>query len=237
MFDWWQRGQCRQRSNLFMPFESDKLPLKIEQLELASREKTGKLISVSVHFTGTTAWRGFAMKYITKTRTNFRRWDLKVLLWICLLYASLDQALGQVSETAAKSSETAAKSSETAAKSSETAAKSSETAAKSSETAAKSSETAAKSSETAAKSSETAAKSSETAAKSSETAAKSSETAAKSSETAAKSSETAAKSSETAESAELEEEKIEETNPFAILYKNNIFRPKPEALSSKAGNA
>ncbi len=31
--------------------ESDKLPLKIEQLELASREKTGKLISVSVHFT------------------------------------------------------------------------------------------------------------------------------------------------------------------------------------------
>ena len=32
--------------------ESDKLPLKIEQLELASREKTGKLISVSVHFTG-----------------------------------------------------------------------------------------------------------------------------------------------------------------------------------------
>ncbi len=45
------------------------------------------------------------------------------------------------------------------------------------------------------------------------------------SETAAKSSETAAKSSETAESAELEEEKIEETNPFAILYKNNIFDP------------
>jgi len=32
--------------------ESDKLPLKIEQLELASREKTGKLINVSVHFTG-----------------------------------------------------------------------------------------------------------------------------------------------------------------------------------------
>ncbi len=32
--------------------ESDALPLKIEQLELASREKTGKLISVSVHFTG-----------------------------------------------------------------------------------------------------------------------------------------------------------------------------------------
>ena len=32
--------------------ESDELPLKIEQLELASREKTGKLVSVSVHFTG-----------------------------------------------------------------------------------------------------------------------------------------------------------------------------------------
>ena len=32
--------------------ESDELPLKIEQLELASREKTGKLVSVSVRFTG-----------------------------------------------------------------------------------------------------------------------------------------------------------------------------------------
>ena len=52
MFDWWQRGRCRNRSNLFMPLNHDDLPLKIEQLELASREKTGKLISVSVHFTG-----------------------------------------------------------------------------------------------------------------------------------------------------------------------------------------
>ena len=32
--------------------ESDELPLKIEQLELASREKNGKLISVSVRFAG-----------------------------------------------------------------------------------------------------------------------------------------------------------------------------------------
>ena len=44
-------------------------------------------------------------------------------------------------------------------------------------------------------------------------------------ETAAKPSETATKPSETAESAELEEEKIEETKPFAILYTNNIFDP------------
>ena len=72
---------------------------------------------------------------------------------------------------------------------------------------------------------ETAAKPSETAAKPSETAAKPSETAAKPSETAAKPSETAAKPSETAESAELEEEKIEKTKPFAILYTNNIFDP------------
>jgi hypothetical protein len=56
-----------------------------------------------------------------------------------------------------------------------------------------------------------------------ETDAKSSETDAKSSEADAKPSETAAKPSETAESAELEEEKIEETKPFAILYTNNIF--------------
>jgi hypothetical protein len=70
---------------------------------------------------------------------------------------------------------------------------------------------------------ETDAKSSETDAKSSEADAKPSETAAKPSETAAKPSETGAKPSETAESAELEEEKIEETKPFAILYTNNIF--------------
>ena len=37
--------------------------------------------------------------------------------------------------------------------------------------------------------------------------------------------ETAAKPSETAKSAELEEEKIEKTKPFAILYTNNIFDP------------
>ena len=54
-------------------------------------------------------------------------------------------------------------------------------------------------------------------------------------ETAAKPSETAAKSSETAESAELEEEKIEETKPFAILYTNNIFDPtrKPNRPESE----
>jgi len=115
------------------------------------------------------------MKYI-KNKNQFPKVGFKVLLWICLLYASLDQALGQVSETAAKSSETAAKSSEADAKPSETAAKSSETDAKSSEA-------------------------------------------------DAKPSETAAKPSETAESAELEEEKIEETKPFAILYTNNIFDP------------
>jgi len=65
----------------------------------------------------------------------------------------------------------------------------------------------------------------ETAAKPSETATKPSETAIKPSETAIKPSETATKPSETAESAELEEEKIEETKPFAILYTNNIFDP------------
>ena len=79
--------------------------------------------------------------------------------------------------------------------------------------------------ETAAKPSETATKPSETATKPSETAIKPSETAIKPSETAIKPSETATKPSETAESAELEEEKIEETKPFAILYTNNIFDP------------
>ncbi|HIM70149.1 MAG TPA: hypothetical protein EYM44_06060, partial [Gammaproteobacteria bacterium] len=78
---------------------------------------------------------------------------------------------------------------------------------------------------------ETDAKLSETDAKSSETAAKSSETDAKSSEADAKPSETAAKPSETAESAELEGEKIEETNPFAILYNNNIFDPNRKPYS------
>jgi len=54
-------------------------------------------------------------------------------------------------------------------------------------------------------------------------------------ETAAKPSETAAKSPETAESAELEEEKIEETKPFEILYTNNIFDPtrKPDRKGRK----
>jgi len=63
----------------------------------------------------------------------------------------------------------------------------------------------------------------ETDPKSSEADTKSSVADAKSSEADAKPSETAAKPSETAESAELEEEKIEETKPFAILYTNNIF--------------
>ena len=44
-------------------------------------------------------------------------------------------------------------------------------------------------------------------------------------ETTTKPSETATKPSETAESAELEEEKLEKTKPFAILYTNNIFDP------------
>jgi hypothetical protein len=113
----------------------------------------------------------------------------------------------------------------------ETAAKSSETAAKSSEADAKPSETAAKPSETAAKPSETGAKHSEADAKPSEADAKPSEADAKPSETATKPSETAAKSSETAESAELEEEKIEETKPFAILYTNNIFDPTRKPYS------
>ncbi|SVB68073.1 uncharacterized protein METZ01_LOCUS220927, partial [marine metagenome] len=68
-----------------------------------------------------------------------------------------------------------------------------------------------------------------------ETTTKPSETATKPSETAAKPSETAAESSETAETAELEEEKIEETKPFAILYTNNIFDPnrKPDRPGRK----
>ncbi|MCS5620519.1 MAG: hypothetical protein NZ656_01010, partial [Nitrospinaceae bacterium] len=85
--------------------------------------------------------------------------------------------------------------------------------------------------ETTTKPSETATKPSETAAKPSETGAKTSEADAKPSETATKPSETAAKSSETAESAELEGEKIEETNPFAILYNNNIFDSYREPYS------
>jgi hypothetical protein len=89
--------------------------------------------------------------------------------------------------------------------------------------------------ETTTKPSETATKPSETATKPSETATKPSETATKPSETAAESSEIAAESSETAESAELEEEKIEETKPFAILYTNNIFDPnrKPDRPGRK----
>jgi hypothetical protein len=68
-----------------------------------------------------------------------------------------------------------------------------------------------------------------------ETAAKSSETAAKPSETAAESAETTTESAETAESAELEEEKLEKTKPFAILYTNNIFDPnrKPNRSERK----
>ena len=45
-------GTMREAVEFVHAIESDELPLKIEQLELASREKTGKLISVSVHFTG-----------------------------------------------------------------------------------------------------------------------------------------------------------------------------------------
>jgi len=54
-------------------------------------------------------------------------------------------------------------------------------------------------------------------------------------ETTTKPSETAAESSETGESAELEEEKLEKTKPFAILYTNNIFDPnrKPNRSERK----
>ena len=45
-------GTMQEAVEFIHAIESDKLPLKIEQLELVSREKTGKLISVSVHFTG-----------------------------------------------------------------------------------------------------------------------------------------------------------------------------------------
>jgi hypothetical protein len=53
------------------------------------------------------------MKQI-KNKNQFPKVGFKVILWLGLLYASLGQALGQVSETAAKPSETAAKPSETA---------------------------------------------------------------------------------------------------------------------------
>ena len=45
-------GTMREAVEFVHAIESDELPLKIEQLELASREKTGKLVSVSVRFTG-----------------------------------------------------------------------------------------------------------------------------------------------------------------------------------------
>ncbi|MDE2641420.1 MAG: hypothetical protein OSB55_01535 [Verrucomicrobiota bacterium] len=45
-------GTMQEAVEFVHAIESDELPLKIEQLELLSREKTGKLISVSVHFTG-----------------------------------------------------------------------------------------------------------------------------------------------------------------------------------------
>ena len=45
-------GTMQEAVEFVHAIESDELPLKIEQLELASREKTGKLVSVSVHFTG-----------------------------------------------------------------------------------------------------------------------------------------------------------------------------------------
>lgn len=45
-------GTMREAVEFVHAIESDELPLKIEQLELYSREKTGQLISVSVHFTG-----------------------------------------------------------------------------------------------------------------------------------------------------------------------------------------
>jgi hypothetical protein len=45
-------GTMQESIEFVHAIELDELPLKIEQLELASREKSGKLISVSVHFTG-----------------------------------------------------------------------------------------------------------------------------------------------------------------------------------------
>ena len=45
-------GTMQEAVEFVHAIELDKLPLKIEQLELASREKTGKLVSVSVYFTG-----------------------------------------------------------------------------------------------------------------------------------------------------------------------------------------
>ena len=45
-------GTMQESIEFVHAIESCDLPLKIEQLELASREKTGKLVSVSVHFTG-----------------------------------------------------------------------------------------------------------------------------------------------------------------------------------------
>ena len=45
-------GTMREAVEFVHAIESDELPLKIEQLELASREKNGKLISVSVRFAG-----------------------------------------------------------------------------------------------------------------------------------------------------------------------------------------
>ena len=45
-------GTMQQAVRFVHAIESDELPLKIEQLELASREKTGQLVSVSVRFTG-----------------------------------------------------------------------------------------------------------------------------------------------------------------------------------------
>ncbi|MDP6735620.1 MAG: hypothetical protein QF732_03890 [Nitrospinaceae bacterium] len=60
------------------------------------------------------------MKHI-KNKKQFPKVGFNILLWICLLYASLGQALGQAPETVAKSSETAAESSETGGKPSKTA--------------------------------------------------------------------------------------------------------------------
>ena len=45
-------GTMQEAVEFVHAIESDELPLKIEQLELASREKTGQLINVSIHFTG-----------------------------------------------------------------------------------------------------------------------------------------------------------------------------------------
>ena len=59
------------------------------------------------------------------------------------------------------------------------------------------------------------------------------ETDAKPSETDAKPSEADDKPSETAETAELEQEKIEITKPFAILYTRNIFDPNRKPNSSE----